>query len=323
VSAADASERARSIAATLDTLTRALTDVLPAGAVARAAPSAELTTYRTGGPLGVLARVGSEADLLAVRRVVQAHEPRVLVIGRGSNLLVADAGFAGLALLLEGEFERLEIAEHRVTAGSAVPLPVLARRTAAAGETGLEFYVGIPGSVGGAVRMNAGGHGRETVDVVRHIGVLELQSQDGVVIRTPGEMNFGFRQSGLRRSEIVVWVSFGTMPDDAERCMARVAEVVAWRHEHQPGGQNAGSVFVNPTGDSAGRLVDEAGLKGRRVGGAVVSTKHANFIQAEAGATAADVYDLVRLVQAEVNRQFGVQLRPELQLVGFDAGGNA
>jgi UDP-N-acetylmuramate dehydrogenase len=210
------------------------------------------------------------------------------------------------------------LADDLVAAGGAVPLPVLARRSAAAGRTGLEFYVGIPGSVGGAVRMNAGGHGRETVEVLEHARVADLFGTGEVTTRAAAALGLGYRHSELGPAEVVVGAAFRTTADAASACEARVAEIVKWRREHQPGGANAGSVFANPEGDSAGRLIDAAGLKGFRIGGAVVSDKHANFIQAEAGATAADVRALVLEVQRRVREASGVELRPELRMIGFD-----
>jgi len=288
------------------------------GQVERAVPLARFTTYHLGGPVALLARVRRRDVLPALAAVVARHRPPLLLVGRGSNLLVADAGFGGLAVVLEGEFEALELGDP-VAAGAAVPLPVLARRTAAAGRTGLEFYVGIPGSVGGAVRMNAGGHGCDTESVLVEADVFDLVGGDAPRVITVGGMGFGYRQSGLAPSEVVLGARFTTDAAPAAECETRIAEVVRWRREHQPGGANAGSVFANPPGDSAGRIIDAAGLKGLRVGAAVVSAKHANFFQAEAGATADDVHRLVLEVQSRVHDATGVLLRPELRLVGFDA----
>jgi UDP-N-acetylmuramate dehydrogenase len=292
---------------------------------------AELSTYRIGGPVAVLVRVRTVDSLAVVAAAARRHQPRLLVIGRGSNLLMSDAGFSGLVVLLVGEFEsvRLPDRDHDgngdappVRAGGAVPLPVLARRTAGAGLAGLEFYVGIPGSVGGAVRMNAGGHGRETVEVLRRAWVLDLLGGGEPIEpdqRDAAELDLGYRRSSLGPSEVVSAAEFTVTADDVAACEARVADIVRWRREHQPGGQNAGSVFRNPPGDSAGRLIEAAGLKGLRVGGAVVSEKHANFFQAEPGATAQDVRELVAEVRRRVAGATGVELVPELHIVGDDA----
>jgi UDP-N-acetylmuramate dehydrogenase len=264
-----------------------------------------------------------------VAEVLSTAAVPVLVIGRGSNLLVADDGFAGIAIVLAGEFEQLDVgsvdaraadasagAPH-VRAGGAVPLPVLARRTAAAGVAGLEFFVGIPGSVGGAVRMNAGGHGSQTDDVILSARVFDLGDAR---FREMGraQLGLGYRTSALSPESVVVGATFAGAPDDPGACAQRIDEVVRWRREHQPGGQNAGSVFTNPPDDAAGRLIEVAGCKGLRVGGAVVSEKHANFFVADPGARATDVYELVELVRRRVYDATGVLLETELQLVGFE-----
>ena len=300
-------------------------------ATSEGASFAELSTYRVGGPVAVLVRAKDVDALTTVAEVARRHRPRLLVIGRGSNLLMSDAGFSGLVVVLEGDFEAIDVPgtgeneSPAVRAGGAVPLPVLARRAAAGGLAGLEFYVGIPGSVGGAVRMNAGGHGRETVEVLRRAWVLDLLDGGGhptASARDVVDLELEYRHSNLRPSEVVTAAEFAVTRDDPAACEARVAEIVRWRREHQPGGQNAGSVFRNPPGDSAGRLIEAAGLKGLRVGGAVVSDKHANFFQAEAGATARDVLDLVAEVQRRVAKTTGVELVPELHVVGDDADGD-
>jgi UDP-N-acetylmuramate dehydrogenase len=314
--------------ADLDALSAELRQRLP-DATSTDVPFAELSTYRIGGPVAVLVRARSDDALAEVAAVASRHRPRLLVIGRGSNLLMSDAGFSGLVVLLEGDFETVDVPERSgvpdaraVRAGGAVPLPVLARRSASAGLAGLEFYVGIPGSVGGAVRMNAGGHGRETVEVLRRVWVIDLLAAGAAAQpheRGVGDLELGYRRSNLGPSDVVCTAEFTVTLDDAAACEARVAEIVRWRREHQPGGQNAGSVFRNPPGDSAGRLIDAAGLKGLRIGGAVVSEKHANFFQAEPGATARDVRELVAEVRRRVASETGVELVPELHIVGDDA----
>jgi UDP-N-acetylmuramate dehydrogenase len=303
---------------TMSPLADALLARLP-GRVTADASIAELTTYRLGGPIAALARVGTEAELHAVAEVVDELTPPVLVVGRGSNLLVADEGFPGLGIVLDGAFDHVEIAGSTATAGGAVALPVLARRTAAAGRAGLEFLVGIPGSVGGAVRMNAGGHGRETREVLVRAWIADLTTGGTPVDRSGSDLDLSYRHSDLGDTDVVVRAEFAVQTDEPSRCEDRIADVVRWRREHQPGGANAGSVFRNPPGDSAGRLVDACGLKGLRVGGASVSDKHANFIQADPGALAADVRDLVFEVRRRVEAETGVRLVPELRLVGFAA----
>jgi len=290
------------------------------GAVSRSVPAAGLGTYRLGGPVAVLVRVADADALARVAAVLGAHPVPRVVLGRGSNLLVADTGFPGVGLLLEGEFEQVDVSADRteVRAGGAVALPVLARRCAAVGAGGLEFFVGIPGSVGGAVRMNAGGHGRETRDVLLEARVLDLADPAaGIRPKAVGDLGLRYRGSAIGPDDIVVAAAFRAEPEAPERCAARIDEVVRWRREHQPGGANGGSVFRNPPGDAAGRLIDASGCKGLRVGGAVVSGKHANFFQAEPGATADDVFELVRRVRARVHDATGVLLEPELVMLGF------
>jgi UDP-N-acetylmuramate dehydrogenase len=305
-----------------ETALAALSDDLEArlpGRVRRNAPFAELTTYRVGGPVAVTVRAGDPAALAAVAEVVRAHRPPVLVVGRGSNLLVADAGFAGVALVLDGDFERVETEGDTVRGGGAAPLPVVARRSAAAGLSGLEFFVGIPGSVGGAVRMNAGGHGRETVEVLEQawiVDLLDAHAPPAGVPRPTATLELGYRRSSLGPTEVVAAATFLATPDDPAVCTARIDEVVTWRRENQPGGANAGSVFRNPPGDTAGRLIEATGLKGFGVRSAVVSDKHANFFQA--GDSADDVARLVAEVRRRVADATGVVLEPELLMVGFD-----
>lgn len=303
---------------TTATVADALEAALP-GRVQRDAPSAALTTYRCGGPIAVLVRAGGDEDLAAVAAAARAHSVEVLVIGRGSNLLVADEGFAGIGVVLEGGFESLDVdaGAGEVRAGGAVALPVLARRAVSAGVSGLEFFVGIPGSVGGAVRMNAGGHGRETKDVLVDARVFSFDDSAARVLGVEA-LALGYRCSGLGPREVVTAARFrGEPAADPAASVARIDEVVRWRREHQPGGQNAGSVFTNPPGDAAGRLIEASGCKGLRIGGARVSEKHANFFVADPGARARDVHALVLEVQRRVAEATGVLLRPELHLVGF------
>jgi UDP-N-acetylmuramate dehydrogenase len=302
---------------TLAVLAADLGERLP-GRVETDAPLGALTTWRVGGPAAVLVRVETVADLAVLAAALPADVPR-LVLGRGSNLLVADAGYAGVVVVLGTAFETVEIGDATVTAGGATALPVLARQCAAAGRAGLGFYVGIPGSVGGAVRMNAGGHGRETVEVLVDATVVDLAGGGAAAVRPLAALGLGYRHSELTDDEVIVAARFRVTPGAPEVLRDELRDVVRWRTEHQPGGANAGSVFRNPPGDAAARLIDvEAGLRGTRVGGAVVSDKHANFIQAEPGATAADVHQLVGLVRDRVEAATGVRLVPEVRRIGFE-----
>jgi UDP-N-acetylmuramate dehydrogenase len=305
----------------LDQVAQHLEALLP-GKVRREVPFAELTTYRLGGPAEVLVRVGTVREVAALASGIPEGVP-VLVVGRGSNLVVADEGFAGVAVVLEGELAGFRIQDASVRAGGGLALPVLARRSAGAGLAGLEFFVGIPGSVGGAVRMNAGGHGRETVEVLRRVWLADLAGDGELEEHAPGDLGLGYRRSLVRPSQVVVAAEFSVGSDDAAACEARIDEVVRWRRANQPGGSNAGSVFTNPPGDSAGRLIDACGLKGLAVGGVRVSERHANFFQAEPGARAGDVVALVAEVARRVEEETGIRLVPELRRIGFAGGPGA
>jgi UDP-N-acetylmuramate dehydrogenase len=312
-------------------------DVLLAEAAARLAsalpgrvepdvPFSSLTTYGLGGPAAVVVRARSEADLAAVAGALPAGVP-LLCVGRGSNLLVADEGFAGVAVLLDGPLAELEIipdpaggSRAAVVAGGGVKLPVLARQAAAAGWGGIEFFAGIPGSVGGAVRMNAGGHGKETVEVLRRAWVADLGAGVGGVEERPvASLGLTYRHSNLSPAHVVIRAEFGAIARPPAEGKAEIEEIVKWRRANQPGGNNAGSVFTNPPGDSAGRLIDGCGLRGFRVGTAWVSERHANFFQAEPDGRrrAADVVTLVLEVQRRVAEATGVTLVPELRRIAF------
>jgi UDP-N-acetylmuramate dehydrogenase len=279
-------------------------------------PLGPLTTYRVGGPAALFARVDDDVALLAVAEVVAATGIDVLVVGKGSNLLVADAGFAGLALVLGDGFAAVETEGTTVVAGGAAPLPVVARRSVAAGLTGFEWAVGVPGSIGGGVRMNAGGHGSDLAASLVGVRLVDLRSgEDGRV--TAASLELGYRRSAVAAHHVVVTAELALEPGDPDAGTALLAEIVAWRREHQPGGPNAGSVFANPEGDSAGRLVEEVGAKGLRLGTASVSTKHANFIQADEGGRADDVFALMGELRARVLEGTGIALRAETRCIGF------
>ncbi len=289
--------------------------------VHRDAPLGALTTWRVGGPAAAVVRVERPADLEVIAATVPPEVGR-LVLGRGSNLLVADGGFPGVVMVLGPAFGTITVREHDVTAGGATALPVLARQCAASARSGLGFFVGIPGSVGGAVRMNAGGHGHETVEVITGATIADLDHGGTAQAWTVDELGLGYRHSALGPAQVVVDATFRVVPvtgDEVEALRAELRDVVQWRSIHQPGGANAGSVFRNPPGDAAGRLIDQAcGLAGTRLGGAFVSEKHANFIQADDGATAADVHGLIELVRETVASTTGVVLDVEVHCVGFD-----
>jgi UDP-N-acetylmuramate dehydrogenase len=301
----------------LDALERALGNL-----ARRDEPLGPRTTYRVGGPAALFVEAGDEGELVAVARALDGLGVPVLVVGRGSNLLVADAGFAGLAVALGEGFADLRVDATEVRAGAALSLPVLARRTAAAGLTGLEWAVGVPGSVGGAVRMNAGGHGSDTAATLTAYRYVDLRS-GSVHAEEAARLEFAYRHSAVTSTDVVTEATFGLETGDPAAGSATIAEIVRWRRANQPGGSNAGSVFTNPPGDSAGRLIDACGLKGRRVGSAEVSTRHANFIQADEGGSADDVARLMEEVRTAVAGATGVELETEVRMVGFAGQGSA
>lgn len=290
--------------------------LVAAGRLRRDVPLAGLTTYRFGGPARYLVEAQSEEDLADAASVAGEEGLAVFVLGRGSNVVVADRGFDGMVIRLTGLTTRSIDDSGVVTAGAAVPLPTLARETARAGRGGLEFFVGIPGSVGGAVRGNAGCHGTDTAAWLITARVVSLRAGT-VTEASAADLGLSYRHSYLGDDDVVVSARFRTEPVDPVVAARKIREITRWRKETQPGGTlNAGSVFKNPPGDAAGRLIDAAGLKGFRVGGAEVSTRHANFFVAEEGATAADVYALVAAVKARVLHAFGIELEPELRFIG-------
>jgi UDP-N-acetylmuramate dehydrogenase len=289
--------------------------------VQRDVPLAPMTTFKVGGSAALVVTPRHLDQLVVVADALRGTDLPVLVVGRGSNLLVADEGFRGLAVSLVGCTEHIHIdVDHgSVLAGGAVFLPVLARRTAAAGLTGFEWAVGVPGSVGGAVRMNAGGHGSDIAASL--VEVHRFDARTGAHAWVPAAaLGLRFRASDLTDDDIVTEARLQLAPGDVAESEAEIDDVVRWRREHQPGGRNCGSVFVNPVpGEvSAGELVDQLGLRGMQIGGARISEKHANFIQAGEGATAADIRALIEQVRRVVADATGYELRSEVRMVGFD-----
>ncbi len=281
-------------------------------------PIGPRTTYRVGGRAALFVELEEEIELPTVADAIAASGVEVFVLGKGSNTLVAEGGFGGLVLTLGSNFAEvaLDPIAHVATAGAAVALPVLARTSAAAGMRGLEWYVGIPGSVGGAVRMNAGGHGAETLTCLLDARIFRLDdAREG--IRDVATLDFGYRTSALRPLDLVLEARFSTTPGARTDAARVIDEIVSWRREHQPGGRNGGSVFTNPVGDSAGRLIDSAGLKGLRVGSAYVSEKHANFFGVDEGGSADDVKALIDIVHDRVAERTGVDLVTEIRCIGF------
>ena len=289
------------------------------GALAtRDVPLAPLTTYRVGGPAALMVRARSIDDLHLVSKAVAATGLTALVVGRGSNILVADDGFHGIVLLLNDFAADYRVEGTQIVAGAAMALPQLARRLVAESLTGFEWAVGVPGSIGGAVRMNAGGHGSDMQACLVEVLLFDLLAQwSGWV--SADRLGLRFRGSDLASHQIVIEARIQLAGGDQEASARELDEIVRWRRENQPGGQNCGSVFVNPIpGElSAGELVDRVGLRGFALGTAAVSAKHANFIQATEGGRSADVRALIELVRNRVAAETGFVLRSEVRLVGF------
>jgi len=277
----------------------------------------QLSTYRVGGKAKFFTRVSNLASLEGISELITESEMKVLIVGNGSNLLISDSGFDGLVIQLGENFENISVVNQEVTAGGAASLPVLARHTVKNGLSGLEWAVGVPGTVGGAVRMNAGGHGASISDSLLSATIFDLWTKKYKNLNVE-ELKMEYRSTTISNYEIVVDSSFSLDIGNAEKGDERISEIVRWRRENQPGGQNAGSVFMNPLGDSAGRLIDATGLKGYEIGSAMVSEKHANFIQVKPNGSADDVYRLMKVVHARVLEETGVSLETETVMVGFD-----
>lgn len=283
---------------------------------------APLTTFRIGGPAALYLEPDAEPDLSAVAHAASETGVPVVVIGKGSNVLVADEGFPGIVIRLGRGYRWAARDGDRLTAGGAMPLPALAGVALSHGLAGLEFGVAIPASLGGAVRMNAGAHGHEMATALEWIDLFDLDR--GSLERiSRDEAGFGYRGSGLPPRGVVVGATALLAPDEADAIRMRMDEAREWRRRTQPLAEpNCGSVFKNPPGRHAARLIEEAGGKELSVGGAAVSAKHANFIVAGRDARAEDVLGLIRNVQELVAARFDIRLDTEVQLVGtFDGNG--
>lgn len=283
-------------------------------------PLAPHTTMRVGGPADLFVEARSVEALVAAALFARAHEIALTVLGRGSNLIVSDRGIRGLVVLNRSADLHVDAESARLTAASGVPLARAATTAQQAGLSGLEFGLAIPGSVGGAVWANAGAHGSDVASVLES---AELLRPDGTRAHVAAQaLALAYRDSSLKHeprdaSSLVLAATFGLRPAAQSDIDARAAEIKQWRREHQPLTQpSAGSIFRNPAGDSAGRLIDQAGLKGVTVGGAAISTRHANFIVNSGRGSAADVRRLAERARAEVRARFGVDLVFEVEFAG-------
>ena len=276
---------------------------------------AKHTTMRVGGPADLFVTAHNAFELRGLVRFARARGIPLLLLGRGSDLVVSDDGVRGLVVEVRAEGARVD--GQRYLADAGVPMARAATETQRAGLTGLEYGLAIPGTVGGAVWANAGAHGAETAAVLESATLLRADGSE-VVVAAPA-LDFRYRHSRLKDhpEEIVLAAAFRLEPADPAVIAGRLDEIRRWRREHQPLGlPSAGSVFRNPPDDSAGRLIDSLGLKGRRIGGAVVSERHANFIVNDRQGTASDVRRLAETVQAEVRERLGIELELEIAFAG-------
>jgi len=288
----------------------------PALELRRGASLARLSTFRIGGPAELFAEVQEERALLALLAAARRAGVPFHLLGLGSNVLFPDEGVGGVVARLGGRLRAIRIRGRTVSAGGGAPLGQVARRAARAGLAGLEALSGFPSTVGGAVYMNAGSYGTEMKDVV--CSVRLVTAEGGRCRKSMADLEPAYRRTNLRGGgAIVTRALFVLAPGDPAALVARIEELNARRWQALPSGQpNAGSIFRNPPGDYAGRLIEACGLKGATLGGAQVSPKHANVIVNTGGATAADVLGLMRRARDEVADRFGVVLEPEIVLAG-------
>jgi UDP-N-acetylenolpyruvoylglucosamine reductase len=282
-------------------------------------PLARLTTVRTGGDADWFGRPADVEQLVGQLAWAAEEGLPIEMVGSGSNLLVADEGFRGLALKLDGELATIAHGDDHLLCGGGARLPSAAAKAAGWGLSGIEFGVNIPGTVGGAVRMNANAYGGELARVLEWV---EVATSTGTERRPPGQLGFAYRSSNLRAGEVVAHVSFRLEPADPGTIKATMAAMRERRHEAQPSGiKTFGSTFKNPEdaragGRTAGQLLEAAGCRGLQVGGARLSEKHANFVENRGEATTADVLKLMAAGRRRVHERFEVELEPEVQLLG-------
>lgn len=279
-------------------------------------PMAKHTSFRIGGPADVLAQPGNEAELAELLKRAAGHAVPVTLVGNGSNLLVRDKGIRGLVIKLSNLFSSITVDGNVLTFGSGISLAMASKKAASLSLSGLEFAVGIPGTIGGAVYMNAGAYDGEMAKVVTSVQVMDRQGQSSQL--KADELDFSYRHTALQNSGLIVTsVTVSLQPGEAESIKAKMDDFSQRRIAKQPLElPSAGSMFKRPVGYFAGTLIEQTGLKGYTVGGAQVSTKHAGFVVNVGGATAKDVLQLIRDVQDRVLAAQGVQLEPEVLVLG-------
>lgn len=296
-----------------------LSALLPAGCVRENVTLAPYTTMRTGGPAALFAEPRNAQQLAHVHQWAQEKGLSLLILGNGSNLLIADSGFDGLVIHLGRALSEVSVFANTLTAQAGASLAAAARAAAQASLTGLEFAAGIPGSIGGAVCMNAGAYGGEIAQVIVSARVL---TPEGVRTVSKEELSLGYRSSAVMQNGwVVLEATFELAPGSPDEIKATMADLAARRREKQPlQYPSCGSFFKRPVGYYAGALIEQAGLKGYRVGDAQVSEMHAGFVINRGHATSSEIYRLMQEVQCRVQAQFGVTLEPEVRLIGhFEA----
>ena len=282
-------------------------------------PLARITTFRIGGKADVLARPTTGEQLLQVMAVAREHNIPVFILGGGSNILVSDRGLQGIVIQLKGELTRIDVRDHgrEIVAGAGAPYPALTRAALRLGWQSAVGWMGTPGQVGGALRMNAGSRLGEIGDVVHEVEGI-IHEKPCVLSRS--DITFGYRHSSLNNLDVITHTRLRCSPGDENQiqdCQRKAREQVRERFTRQPKGPSAGSVFRNPAGDFAGRLIEACGCKGAQIGGAQVSPVHANFIVNTGGATAQDVYTLSQKIRHDVYTNCGMLLQYELRFVGL------
>jgi UDP-N-acetylenolpyruvoylglucosamine reductase len=285
--------------------------------VRRDEPLAKRTTLRVGGPADLFVEPASETDLAAVLKFCAERSLRFFVLGRGSNLLVRDGGFRGVVIsLAHPNFSRIEIARNRMTCGAGARLKNVAIEARRNGLAGLEFLEGIPGSIGGALRMNAGAMEGETFQVVERVRLMDYSGTARELV--PSEMGVAYRRCDALKTSIALGAVLKGTPDSPEAIAQRMNACSQKRWSSQPAAPSAGCMFKNPASIPAGRLVDELGLKGTCVGGARVSMEHGNFLVNDGTATAKDVLRLIGLLQERARAERGIELHTEVEIIGED-----
>lgn len=283
--------------------------------IRRDEPLARRTTLRVGGPVDFYVEPADEKDLAAVLQLCGACEMPFFILGRGSNLLVRDGGFRGVAICLsQPGFSQIEIAGEKLRCGAGAKLKEVAVNARRNGLSGLEFLEGIPGSVGGALRMNAGAMGGQTFDAVESVRLMNFDGQ--VSELPPAQLAVAYRGCATLKNHVALGAVFKCQAASREEIERRMKSFSEKRWESQPAAPSAGCIFKNPDAIPAGKLVDELGLKGARVGGAMVSAEHGNFIINDGRATARDVLELIEILKAKAKTERGIELQTEVEIIG-------